>query len=361
MNNVPPKKMEQKEEIAVNETIVILQQSNNVQFYDVTTPAPNTSNTTTNSNNNNNNNNNLPKTNYGINVMQLKIGNAIAFIITLIFNYISSAGLISPYGIGTISRKYPTKITPSSGAFGIWGYIYTLECCFIIYQFFWPTEDEALLLHGVGFWYISTCIFNSLWIIVFVQGDTVAMFFAVLIIACILASICKIYINTSCWKKERSNILENIVLDVHFSMYAGWVTVATIVNTSIAISTIWNAESEAANTCGVIMLLIALGLNIIIVLRHKDCVWGYVLTWASYWISVKSKGVNEPIYTTAIVVSITIAIISTAVVIYRIVKLFRGRKATEDEIIVQEKTTKSLFETLPPGGGDDDDLDEVKK
>ena len=101
MNNVPPKKIEQKEEIAVNETIVILQQSNNVQFYDVTTPAPNTSNTTTN------NNNNLSKANYGINVMQLKVGNAIAFIITLIFNYISSAGLISPYGIGTICEEDP--------------------------------------------------------------------------------------------------------------------------------------------------------------------------------------------------------------------------------------------------------------
>ena len=64
------------------------------------------------------------KTNHGVSSIQLKIANVIAFIITLIFNGISSAGLISPFGIGTVSRKRPTKITPAGSAFAIWGYIY---------------------------------------------------------------------------------------------------------------------------------------------------------------------------------------------------------------------------------------------
>ena len=269
-------------------------------------------------------------TNYGITVLQMKVANVLAFIVTLFFNYISSSGLISPYGIGTISRKHPTSITPAGGAFAIWGYIYCLQLCFIIYQFLWPKETESVILHDVGFWYISTCFCNSLWIIIFVQGTTVAMFLSTVTIFCLLFSICMIYVRTGCWRRTRTNILENIVLDIHFSMYGGWVTVASIVNTSISISTVWDAAPEIANICGVLMLIVALLLNIFIVLYRKDPVWGFVLCWATYYISVKQKA-NASIHTSALVISILIGCISAAVGTFIVIKLLRGRKSTQDE------------------------------
>lgn len=79
---------------------------------------------------------------HGVTLMQLKLMNTLAFILTIVLNYISSAGLISPYGVGTISRKYPTKITPASGAFAIWAYIYCLEALFVVYQYFWPKKKR---------------------------------------------------------------------------------------------------------------------------------------------------------------------------------------------------------------------------
>ena len=74
----------------------------------------------------------------------------------------ASTGALSPYAVGEISRKYPTKITPAGGAFGIWGVIYTIQALFVIYQFWWPKADEAQLLHGVGFWYMSACRFLAI-------------------------------------------------------------------------------------------------------------------------------------------------------------------------------------------------------
>ena len=88
---------------------------------------------------------------YGFTVPRLKVANAVAFAATLIFNYVSSSRIISPYGIGTISRKYPTIITPASGAFAIWLFIYCLQFGFIIYQFYWPKETEAVLSREIGF------------------------------------------------------------------------------------------------------------------------------------------------------------------------------------------------------------------
>ena len=280
---------------------------------------------------------------YGFTVPRLKVANAVAFAATLIFNYISSSRIISPYGIGTISRKYPTIITPASGAFAIWLFIYCLQFGFIIYQFYWPKETEAVLSRDIGFWYVSSCIFNSLWIIVFTQGTSTAMYFSVLTIFLLLFSICMIYVRTKCWWKERTSVIETIILDVHFSMYGGWVTVASIVNTSIAITTIWDATPEAAVTCSIIMLVVALLLNVVIVLYRRDPVWGGVLCWATYFISVKSE---NSVHTTALFVCVFIGCLSVAVAVWNAVSLSRRRKSTQDQNIYNNSV--HLLKETPP-------------
>ena len=286
---------------------------------------------------------------YGFTIRRLKVANAVAFATTLMFNYVSSSRVISPYGIGTISRKYPTIITPASGAFAIWLCIYCLQFGFVIYQFYWPKETELVLSHDVGFWYISSCVFNSLWILVFTQGTPIAMYFSVLSIFLLLFSICMVYVRTKCWWKERTSVIEKIILDVHFSMYGGWVTVASIVNTSIAITTFWDATSEAAETCSIVMLLVALVLNVVIVLYRRDPVWGGVLCWATYFISVKSE---NSAHTTALVVCVFIGCLSAAVAVWNAVALSRRRNSTQDQDVYNKST--HLLEEAPPSTPEED-------
>merc|ERR1712129_220574 len=233
---------------------------------------------------------------------------------------------ISPYSVGTVSRKYPTKITPSGGAFGIWSFIYGLEVFFLIYQIFWPKQDEALLLHGVGFWFVSACMFNSLWIITFVQGSTAAIWFAALLIIGLLSSICKIYVNTACWRAARpGGIFQALALDVHLSVYAGWVTVATIVNITVALTPVWTAEPATASACSIVMLVVALLLNTFIALTRRDCVWGWVLAWASYFISVASKG-DDDVYIGSLCVCVLIGLVSAVVGVHTAVTWLRGKR-----------------------------------
>lgn len=264
-------------------------------------------------------------TNRGVSVLQLKIANTVAFVITLTLNGLSSTGLLSDYGVGTISDKYETKITPAGPAFSIWGPIYSIQAAFIIYQFCWPERDEATLLHGVGFWFISACLFNSLWIVTFVQGNTAAMWCSMFLIAGLLASICKIYVNTGCWRTARpGGVAQAVGLDVHLSMYAGWVTVATIVNVTVALTTVVTAEPSVASTCSVVMLVVALLLDSFIVVTRRDCVWGWVLSWAAYWISVANKG-DDVVVTGSIVVSVVVGLVSAVVGAHTALAWFRGR------------------------------------
>ena len=59
----------------------------------------------------------LPLTNNGITVNQIKILNAVSFIVVLALNGLAATGKFSEYSVGEVSKLYPTKITPGSGAF----------------------------------------------------------------------------------------------------------------------------------------------------------------------------------------------------------------------------------------------------
>jgi len=268
-----------------------------------------------------------PSTNMGVSLNTLKIANAVGFVVTVALNGISSVGLISDYAVGEISDKYPIGVTPYTTAFAIWGIIYALQALFVIYGFFWPKEDEALLLHGVGFWFLSTCMCNSLWIIFFVQGSDTTIWISSVLIIGLLSSICKIYLNTSCWLVTRpGGPLQKIALDVHFSMYASWVTVATIINISICLQLVMGTSAAPGMPVRVepwifvygssFMLVIALLLNTFIVVSRRDCVWGYVLAWASYWIYVAREA--EGIQVGALPVSIIIGLITAAVGVHTV-------------------------------------------
>jgi hypothetical protein len=236
----------------------------------------------------------MADTNRGISLQQFKVLNAVAFIATIAINGLSSTGLLSQYEVGEVSDMNPTKITPAGGAFAIWGIIYSIEAFFVVYGFLGGLD--GVLLHGVGFWFLLVCLFNSLWIVTFVQGNTASLWCSPLLIATLLVCLCKMYLGTECWQARRGGTfgqrcLQTLALDAHFSMYAGWVTVATIVNTSATLgSTGWDGAPLSDSAWTVILLVVALAINSYIVVTRQDCVWGWVLAWASFFIYVANKG-----------------------------------------------------------------------
>ena len=253
--------------------------------------------------------------NRGVALPQLKVLNAAAFVATLALNGLSSAGVLSDYAVGEISDKHDTKITPAGAAFSIWGVIYMLQVLFVAYQFLgWPLHDEPLLLHGIGFWFIGACTFNSLWIVTFVQGTDAALWFSTILIASLLFCLCKIYVNVSCWASARpGGLAQALVIDVHFSMYASWVTVATIVNVALTLdSTGWEGEPATETAWGLVMLVVALMIGTFIVVSRRDCVWGLVLAWASFWIASASSD-DDAVFAGAAAVCAVISLVSLGV------------------------------------------------
>ena len=263
-----------------------------------------------------------PSTNHGVTALQLKIGNVLAFILMQTFTFMFWGG----GGVGPAGRPL---IQPGGAVLAIWLPIYGLDCAFLVYQFFWPKDDEAVLLHGIGFWYVSACTCNCLWITTR-SSSTAAIWAGTALMFGLLASLCKCYVNTGCWRTARgfdSNeaILQTVVIDIHISMYSSWVALAAIINVAISLTTVWSFEPAAASAWTVAMLVVALLLAAFIVVTRRDCVWGLVLSWACFWIHLKQSGGEEDaVATTALVVCVLSGLISAMVAWQAAVK-FKGR------------------------------------
>ena len=86
--------------------------------------------------------------------------------------------------------------------------------------------------------------------------------------------------------KENVNVYEFIFIRIGFSIYAGWLTVATIENlTFVAKYSIFGFEYKDEALMGDIMLYVALTLYMIATFFLRNPVFGSVLIWASYAIS----------------------------------------------------------------------------
>lgn len=259
--------------------------------------------------------------------------NLVSFIVTLALNGLSSAGVLSPYGVGTISDKYPSKITPAGGAFSIWGPIYMLQAAFVIYQLCgWPEADTSTLLSGVGLWFVAACMCNSLWIVTFVQGTDAAVWCSTALLFGLLGCLLKIYTNCGMWRTARlghgkgnfcAQFCYVMCFDVHFSMYSGWVTVASIVNMTIALTTTgWTGSPLTPSQWSVVMQVIALLINLVIVYTRLDYVWGFVLCWASFWISVADRG-DATVNSGSLIVCAIVGTASTAAAFVQLVRWVR--------------------------------------
>ena len=93
----------------------------------------------------------------------LRAANVAAFILCLASNGWAGSK------IGAVSHKYPNAIVPDGWAFGIWGIIYTGLTGFVLYQAVCKTEQAPAIVSSVGWLWCLSNLFNSLWIVLFVQ------------------------------------------------------------------------------------------------------------------------------------------------------------------------------------------------
>jgi translocator protein len=215
-------------------------------------------------------------------VASLHWGVVAAFALTIFVNYLANALPLAGRTTGQISDGLPTLLTPAPYVFGIWGLIYLGLAVYVVIQLL-PVGRTQPKLQNIAPWFIASCLFNSLWIVVWHYG---VLTLSVLLMLGLLVSLVIIY--------RRIRTVENgdwWIVRWTFSLYLGWIVVAMVVNVSAAlVGWGWNSGWLGAQGWAFVMIAVASGIGLAFLWLARDTTIPLVLVWALVGIAVAQWG-----------------------------------------------------------------------
>jgi benzodiazapine receptor len=243
------------------------------------------------------------------NSVLLKWTNIVAFVLTVIVNSLAgSTTLLGGVNTAEISDSNPTLITPAGYVFSIWGIIYVLLGVFVIFQAL-PSQREKEYTKKIGWLFVLSSLANIVWLFLW-QYEILSV--SVVLMFLLLATLIAIYLRLNIGKSAVS-LREKLAVHMPFSVYLGWITIASIANVSVfLVSENWDGFRISAETWATLIIIVALIIAILVLATRKDIAYGLVIIWALVGIAVKQSGnQNIVILTEASAIIVLIALATT--------------------------------------------------
>ena len=212
--------------------------------------------------------------------------NIVAFIVMIAVNGLAgSTTVLGGVTSAEVSDMYPTLITPAGFTFAIWGIIYTLLLFFTVYQLL-PKNRDNPFLQQIGLLFALSSLCNVCWLLLW-HYDLVTYSLALML--ALLASLILVYLRLGIGKTVVS-IKERIFVHLPFSVYLGWISIATIANVSVALTAVgWDGLGIEASVWAVAIICVALLLSSAVLLTRKDIAYTLVVVWALLGILTKQS------------------------------------------------------------------------
>jgi len=212
-----------------------------------------------------------------------RAANFIAVIATLIVNGLANALPLNGLTTGEISDRFEVYFVPAGYVFSIWGVIYLGLILFAIYQAL-PAQRDNPRLARIGYLFVLSSMANIAWLFLWhyerFSWTLLAMFSLLLLLVAIYERL----------RIGRAEVTpgEKWLVHVPFSIYLGWVTVASIANvTSVLDDLNWGGWGISPEAWTVIMLMAATGIAWAVSLTRGDVAYMLVIAWAFAGIGVK--------------------------------------------------------------------------
>jgi len=210
--------------------------------------------------------------------------NILALVGVLVMNYLATALPIAGRTPAEVSDMFPTLFTPAGFTFAIWGIIYLLLIGFALYQVRFFNRELPVFLEKTGWLFVLSCVANAAWLPAF---HYLQIGLSLLIMLVLLGSLMAIYLRINDGQTIISTA-ERWLVGLPFSVYLGWITVATIANISILFSHLgWNGEPGGPQFWTVMVIAAAIIIGLLALLRRQDSGFALVIIWALYGIFSK--------------------------------------------------------------------------
>lgn len=218
----------------------------------------------------------------------------IALIGTLVVNYLSNALPINGQTSAEVANRLPIYFVPANYVFSIWGVIYTLLIGYGVYQAL-PSQRENQRLARIGYLFVLTSIANCTWLVLFQYERFPLTMIAMVVLLLLLIAI---YLRLDIGKTAVRGY-EKWLVNIPFSVYLGWITVATIANASYVLyDAQWGGYGLSGALWAVVMLVVATAVTLTVIVTRRDIAYTTVIVWALVGIVVKQSS-TPPIAITA--------------------------------------------------------------
>ena len=231
-----------------------------------------------------------------------QITNIVALGAVLTINALANILPINGVTTGEVSDAFPSLFTPAGYVFSIWGLIYLLLIVFVVYQAL-PSQKDNPRLERLGYAFAVSCAFNFSWLLAWHYG---VIGLSQLLMLGLLGSLIVCYLRLGVGKGEVSRT-EALAVRLPFSVYLGWITVATVANTSATLLNYGVTGDWLAPFWTVIAIAAATGVGYLMLRNRRDVVFNLVLVWAFAGIAAQQWGAELLVVVGALVAAVLVA------------------------------------------------------
>jgi hypothetical protein len=236
--------------------------------------------------------------------------NVVMVIVTLVINGMANAVKFNGVTTAEVSDRFQVYFVPAGYVFAIWGIIYLGLVAFAIYQAL-PSQRTNPRLQRIGYIFAVSCLANAVWIPLWHYGYlAVTVLVMLVLLACLIAIYLRLDIG-----RTRVRAVERWCVDIPFSIYLGWISVATIANITDYLDSLkWSGFGIAPDVWAVIMLGVALLLTVLMLVLRFDVAYALVIIWAVTGIA--NKQAATPLVANAAYAVAALVVVALAVIIY---------------------------------------------
>lgn len=211
----------------------------------------------------------------------------VAVVGTIAINTLANLLPLNGLQTGQISDTFPVYFVPAGYVFSIWGVIYLGLLAYAIYQAL-PAQRENARVQGIAWLFLLSSVANIAWIFLWHYLQFPLTLVAML---ALLATLVAIYLRLDIGRAQPPR-RERWLMDLPFSIYLGWITVATVANVTVVLYDLgWNGFGVSDEAWLVVTLGLALVVAALMALTRRDVAYLLVLAWAFAGIGVKHAAV----------------------------------------------------------------------
>lgn len=254
--------------------------------------------------------------------LTLAILNLLSCVAMIFMNYLAVILPLNGKDTGELSDQYPNLFVPAGLTFSIWGIIFILLLIFAIYGLVYALQNRNItsdtFLDKIGYWFLISCLANIGWIFAW-HYEIVPL--SLIIMLLLLGSLIAIYQRQRIGISSVSNT-EKYLTHLPFSIYLGWISVATIANvTAVLVDAGAGGLGLGEPMWAVLVILVAIGLALTMIFNRKDIFYSLVVAWALLGIYLKRSTAIDIVQSIIWVSIIGIGLILVA----SLVQIFRKR------------------------------------